>query len=46
VACDVVWAEAVTAFGHARARTVEVLRAVGNAFSPMSEEAALRAAEC
>ncbi len=46
VACDVVWAEVATAFGHAQARVVEALREIGIAYSPMTEEAALRAAEC
>jgi hypothetical protein len=46
VACDVVWAEVATAFGHARTHTVEALRAIGITYSPMSEEAAIRAAEC
>jgi predicted nucleic acid-binding protein len=46
VACDVVWAEMATAFGHAQARAVEALREIGVAYSPMTEEAALRAAEC
>ena len=43
VACDVVWAEVATAFGHARARAVEALREIGIAYSPMNEEAALSA---
>ena len=46
VACDVVWAEVVTAFGHAPGRAVEALGEIGIAYSPMTEEAALRAAEC
>ena len=46
VACDVVWAEVATAFGHAQARAIEALREIGIAYSPMTEEAALRAAEC
>ena len=46
VACDVVWAEMATAFGHAQARAVEALREIGIAYSAMSEDAALRAAEC
>jgi hypothetical protein len=46
VACDVVWAEVATAFGHTQARAVEALREIGIACSPMNEEAALRAAEC
>jgi predicted nucleic acid-binding protein len=46
VACDVVWAEVATAFGHTQARAVEALREIGIAYSPMNEEATLRAAEC
>jgi predicted nucleic acid-binding protein len=46
VACDVVWAEVATAFGHAQARAVEALREIGIGYSAMSEDAALRAAEC
>ena len=46
VACDVVWAEVATAFGHAQAQTLEALRDIGITYSPMSEEATLRAAEC
>ena len=46
VACDVVWVEVATAFGHAQARALDALREIGIAYSPMSEEAALRAAEC
>ena len=46
VACDAVWAEVATAFGHAQARAIEALRQIGIAYSPMTEEAALRAAEC
>ena len=46
VACDVVWAEMATAFGHAQARALEALREIGIAYSAMSEDAALRAAEC
>ena len=46
VACDVVWAEVATAFGHAQARAIEALREIGITYSPVTEEAALRAAEC
>lgn len=46
VVCDVAWAEVATAFGHTQARAVEALREIGIAYSPMTEEAALRAAEC
>ena len=40
VACDVLWAETATAFGHAQARAVEALREIGIAYSAMSEAAA------
>ena len=46
VACDVAWAEVATAFGHAQTRAAEALAEIGIAYSPMSEKAALRAAEC
>jgi predicted nucleic acid-binding protein len=29
VACDVVWAEVATAFGHAQAQALEALREIG-----------------
>ena len=45
VACDVVWAEVATAFGHAHSRAVQALREIGIGYSAMTEEAALRAAE-
>ena len=44
-ACDVVWAEVATAFGHAQAQAVAALREIGIAYSPMTEQSALRAAE-
>jgi predicted nucleic acid-binding protein len=46
VACDVVWAEVATAFGHAQERAIEALQEIGIAYSPMTEKAALRAAGC
>lgn len=46
VACDVVWAEVATAFGHAQTRAVEALHEIGVTYSAMSEDAAFRAAEC
>jgi predicted nucleic acid-binding protein len=46
VACDVVWAEVATVFDHTQARAMEALREIGITYSPMNEEAALRAAEC
>lgn len=41
-----VWVEMATAFGHAQAHAVEALREIGIVYSAMSEDAALRAAEC
>ena len=46
VTADIVWAEVAIAFGHAPARAVEALRKIEIAYSAMSEEASLRAAEC
>jgi hypothetical protein len=45
VACDVVWAEAATAYGQNPDKLVEALRAMRIGFSAMSLEAALAAAE-
>jgi hypothetical protein len=44
VACDVVWAEVATAYGHNSNELVEALRAMRIGFSAMSMEAALGAA--
>jgi hypothetical protein len=44
VACSVVWAEVVTAYGHSPDEPVEALRAMQIGFSAMSLEAALAAA--
>ena len=44
VACDVVWAEVATAYGHNSNELVEALRAMRIGFSAMSIEAALGAA--
>ena len=46
VACDVVWAEVATAYGHARNKVVEALNKIGVEYFPMSMEAALAAAKC
>jgi predicted nucleic acid-binding protein len=45
VACDVVWAEVATAYGHNPDDLVEALRAMRIEFSAMSMEAALEAAQ-
>lgn len=45
VACDVVWAEVVTAYGHSPDELVGALKAMRIGFSAMSLEAALAAAE-
>lgn len=44
VACEVVWAELATAYGHAPERLQEALERMDIAFSPMSQDAALAAA--
>jgi predicted nucleic acid-binding protein len=44
VACDVVWAEVATAYGHAQAEIVAALRLMRVEYSAMSREAALAAA--
>jgi len=46
IACEVVWAELATAFGHAPDALAAALGDIGIAYSPMTEEAALRAAAC
>jgi len=46
VACEVVWAEVVTAYGHVREEAVNTLKQIGIEFRPMSLEAALEAARC
>jgi predicted nucleic acid-binding protein len=44
VACDVVWAEVATAYGHNSDELVEALRVMRIGFSAMNMEAALEAA--
>ncbi|MBI2841361.1 MAG: type II toxin-antitoxin system VapC family toxin [Acidobacteria bacterium] len=46
VGCEVVWAEVMTAFGGNREEVVAALREIGISFLPMSERAAIHAAEC
>ena len=46
VACEVVWAEVATAYAEEMAGVTQDLRNIGVVFSPMSEQAALKAAEC
>jgi len=46
VACQVVWAEVVTAYGHIRDAAVEALTRMGIEYSEMGMEAALQAAKC
>jgi hypothetical protein len=46
VACDVVWSEVATAYGHAPDELVEALNRMGVKYSAMSLEAALAAAKC
>lgn len=45
VACEVVWAEVATAYGHAPERVAEALDRIGIDYSPMSREAAFMAAQ-
>lgn len=46
VACDVVWSELATAYGHAPDELVEALNRMGVEYSAMSLKAALAAAKC
>jgi predicted nucleic acid-binding protein len=46
VACDVVWSEVATTYGHAPDELVEALNRMGVEYSAMSLEAALAAAGC
>jgi predicted nucleic acid-binding protein len=46
VACEVVWAEVATAYGHGQEEVVTALRRIGIGYSPMEIEAALEAAKC
>lgn len=45
VACEVVWAEVLTAFGHQRGEVAAALCEIGISYSPMDRESAVRAAE-
>jgi len=45
VACEVVWAEAATAFGHDQEKLIEVLQSMGVEYLSMNLDAALAAAE-
>jgi len=46
IACEVVWAEVVTAYSHKKEEAVDVLRRIGIEYSAMTLEAALEAANC
>jgi predicted nucleic acid-binding protein len=46
VACEVVWAEVATAYGHEQKQVVKALGKIGIGYSPMELEAALEAAKC
>ncbi|MBL7180882.1 MAG: PIN domain-containing protein [Pseudomonadota bacterium] len=46
IASEVVWAEVVTAYGHAIEEVVDALIQIGIEYKPMSLEAALEAARC
>lgn len=45
-ACEVVWAEVVTAYSIQRTHVVDILSRIGIEYSPMTLEAALEAAAC
>ena len=46
IACEVVWAEVVTAYGNKKKQVVDILSRIGIEYSPMTLEAALEAAAC
>jgi len=46
IACEVVWAEVVTAYSHNSKEAVDALRRIGIEYSAMPLEAALAAANC
>jgi predicted nucleic acid-binding protein len=46
VACEVVWAEVVTAYGHTEDAAADALKSMGIVYSEMGPEAALQAAKC
>ncbi len=46
IACEVVWAEVMTAYSHKRKEAVEALRRIGVEYSAITLEASLGAATC
>lgn len=46
IACEVVWAEVVTAYSNKKKQVVDILSRIGIEYSPMTLEAALEAAAC
>ena len=46
IACEVVWAEVVTAYSNKKNQVVDILNRIGIEYSPMPLEAALEAAAC
>jgi predicted nucleic acid-binding protein len=46
VACDIVWAEVATAYGHAIEKLRDALEQMHIVYSPMSQPATLEAAKC
>jgi predicted nucleic acid-binding protein len=44
IACEVVWAEVVTAYSSKKKQVVDILSSIGIVYSPMTLEAALEAA--
>ena len=46
IACEVVWAEVVTAYSNKKKQVVDILSRIGIEYSPMTLESALEAATC
>ena len=46
IACEVVWAEVVTAYSNKKKQVVDILGRIGIEYSPMTLEAASEAAAC
>lgn len=46
IACEVVWAEVITAYSHKSQEALEALRRIGVEYSAMTLEACLGAANC
>ena len=46
IACEVVWAEVVTAYSNKKKQVVDILSKIGIEYSPITLESALEAAAC